>query len=69
MIQMRRMTLVVAVVAAIAASFGLGRYYPHSQTDSKTGRRVIYYVDPMHPAYKSDKPGIAPDCGMPLVPV
>jgi len=23
----------------------------------------------MHPAYKSDKPGIAPDCGMQLVPV
>jgi RND family efflux transporter MFP subunit len=23
----------------------------------------------MHPAYKSDKPGIAPDCGMELVPV
>jgi Cu(I)/Ag(I) efflux system membrane fusion protein len=23
----------------------------------------------MHPAYKSDKPGIAPDCGMKLVPV
>ena len=23
----------------------------------------------MHPAYTSDKPGIAPDCGMKLVPV
>ncbi len=23
----------------------------------------------MHPAYKSDKPGIAPDCGMKLMPV
>src|SRR6266571_2595237 len=23
----------------------------------------------MHPAYKSDKPGVAPDCGMKLVPV
>jgi Cu(I)/Ag(I) efflux system membrane fusion protein len=27
---------------------------------------VLYYRDPMHPAYKSDKPGIAPDCGMQL---
>jgi len=26
-------------------------------------------VDPMHPAYKSDKPGVAPDCGMKLEPV
>ena len=32
-------------------------------------RKVQYWVDPMHPAYKSDKPGKAPDCGMDLVPV
>ena len=38
--------------------------------DSTAGaRKILYYVDPMHPAYKSDKPGIAPDCGMELVPV
>jgi Cu(I)/Ag(I) efflux system membrane fusion protein len=66
---MRRTALAVVVVAAIAASFGLGRYYSHSGTEIKTGRHVIYYVDPMHPAYTSDKPGIAPDCGMPLIPV
>jgi membrane fusion protein, copper/silver efflux system len=34
-----------------------------------TERKVLYWVDPMHPAYKSDKPGTAPDCGMDLVPV
>jgi RND family efflux transporter MFP subunit len=33
------------------------------------GRMILYYVDPMHPSYKSDKPGIAPDCGMKLEPV
>ncbi len=33
------------------------------------GRTVLYWHDPMHPAYKSDKPGIAPDCGMQLEPV
>ena len=32
-------------------------------------RKPLYWVDPMHPWYKSDKPGIAPDCGMKLVPV
>jgi Cu(I)/Ag(I) efflux system membrane fusion protein len=32
-------------------------------------KKVLYWVDPMHPAYKSDKPGKAPDCGMELVPV
>jgi len=63
------MSLAIVVVAAIAASFGLGRMYPSSDSMSKSGRHVIYYVDPMHPSYKSDKPGIAPDCGMPLKPV
>jgi len=33
------------------------------------GKKIAYYKDPMHPWYTSDKPGIAPDCGMELVPV
>jgi Cu(I)/Ag(I) efflux system membrane fusion protein len=36
---------------------------------AQAGRRILYYVDPMHPAYKSDRPGTAPDCGMALEPV
>ncbi|HEV8434377.1 MAG TPA: efflux RND transporter periplasmic adaptor subunit [Thermoanaerobaculia bacterium] len=32
-------------------------------------KKILYYVDPMHPWYKSDKPGKAPDCGMDLVAV
>ena len=31
-------------------------------------RKILFWYDPMHPAYKADKPGIAPDCGMELVP-
>jgi RND family efflux transporter MFP subunit len=31
--------------------------------------KILYYQDPMHPWYHSDKPGIAPDCGMKLVAV
>src|SRR6516164_9881847 len=38
-------------------------------TNTASGEReILYWYDPMHPAYKSDKPGIAPDCGMQLVP-
>jgi Cu(I)/Ag(I) efflux system membrane fusion protein len=66
MSQMRRMILVVLVAMAMAASYGLGRRHSHSQPSGQTGRHLLYYVDPMHPAYKSDKPGIAPDCGMQL---
>jgi RND family efflux transporter MFP subunit len=38
--------------------------------EAKAGeRKILYWYDPMHPAYKSDKPGTAPDCGMDLVPM
>src|ERR1700730_6576050 len=67
---MRRVSLAaLAVVAVAAAAYGLIEHFPYSRNESKAGRRVIYYVDPMHPAYKSDKPGVAPDCGMQLVAV
>lgn len=39
-----------------------------SKSASSDERKVLYWYDPMHPAYKADKPGIAPDCGMQLVP-
>ena len=66
---MRRVVLALLVLAAIAAAYGLGWHHAHSQTGRPTGRHVLYYVDPMHPSYKSDKPGVAPDCGMKLEPV
>src|SRR3981081_1166644 len=69
MTQTRQIGLAITVLVAIAASYGLGRHYEHSDTATKSGRHVLYSVDPMHPAYKSDKPGIAPDCGMQLEPV
>ena len=61
----------VGVVLLIAAGFGGGWYFARrpGQADSTPQRKVLYYIDPMHPWYKSDKPGIAPDCNMPLVPV
>jgi len=41
----------------------------HTGAAHKPELKVLYWQDPMHPAYKSDKPGKAPDCGMDLVPV
>jgi Cu(I)/Ag(I) efflux system membrane fusion protein len=67
--KMRRISIAIAVIAAIAASYALGRFITASKTDTQMDPKVLYYVDPMHPAYTSDKPGIAPDCGMKLVPV
>ena len=57
-----------AVIVLLAAAFFAGRFTGNT-TPKKPGRKILYYVDPMHPAYKSDKPGIAPDCGMKLEPV
>ena len=60
--------LLAAVITAflVGSRFGGGRAITSTATET---RRVLYYVDPMHPAYRSDKPGIAPDCGMQLDPV
>ncbi len=66
---MKRITLAILMVGALALSYGLGRHRTSRESSNHGGRRLLYYVDPMHPAYKSDKPGIAPDCGMQLVPV
>src|SRR5512142_2909794 len=65
----------IALLAVVAIAFGGGYLArarsaaPPASKAADDGRRILYYVDPMHPAYKSDKPGIAPDCGMALEPV
>ena len=64
---MRKLLLLLLVSAAIGGAFYLGR--THASSAHMATRRVVYYVDPMHPSYHSASPGIAPDCGMALVPV
>ncbi len=65
----------IAFLALIAAAFSGGYIYKAIKgggaagSAGKSERKILYWVDPMHPAYKSDKPGIAPDCGMKLEPV
>lgn len=55
------------VVAALLAGLAFINFHPKAKAAQT--RRVLYWVDPMHPAYRSDKPGTAPDCGMALEPV
>jgi membrane fusion protein, copper/silver efflux system len=57
----------VPLVGTAVAGFALGYY--HQRPALNAAHRVLYYVDPMHPSYRSDKPGKAPDCGMDLVAV
>jgi RND family efflux transporter MFP subunit len=65
---------IIGLLVVIAGAFVGGYVYKAVKGGAaapadKGGRKILYWVDPMHPAYKSDKPGIAPDCGMKLEPV
>jgi len=66
---MKKAIYALVFVLVVAAAFFAGRHEKVGVVSASGPRRVLYYVDPMHPAYKSDKPGIAPDCGMQLEPV
>jgi Cu(I)/Ag(I) efflux system membrane fusion protein len=63
---MKTILALMAVAIAWAGGYGYGRWYAKAAAGAP---KPLYWVDPMHPWYKSDKPGIAPDCGMKLVPV
>jgi len=65
-------TLTALLCGALGAGFLAGTWHHQRESvkaASSRPRRIVVYVDPMHPSYKSDKPGIAPDCGMPLTPI
>ena len=61
--------MLAGVLVLLCVGFVLGRLTRVPRQAPGSERRILYYVDPMHPAYRSDKPGIAPDCGMALEPV
>lgn len=63
----RKRLYLFPIMAVLIAGLAYGILRPKHGPDQ--GRHVLYYVDPMHPAYRSDKPGTAPDCGMALEPV
>src|ERR1017187_8631127 len=65
----RFLLLLIGMGITLAIGFGYGRWYSTKPAANKNARKILYYVDAMHPWYKSDKPGIAPDCGMKLEPV
>jgi Cu(I)/Ag(I) efflux system membrane fusion protein len=66
----RRFIVVAALLVLLFLAFLAGRFTAgRTQVPGIVSRRILYYVDPMHPSYHSDKPGIAPDCGMALEPV
>jgi len=66
---MKKVVTAVLIGLLMIVSYALGRRHTEPANESARSRRVLYWVDPMHPTYKSDHPGTAPDCGMSLEPV
>jgi membrane fusion protein, copper/silver efflux system len=70
---MRRILIAAAVLVGAVCLFLAGLWTGHRSRGEAAaaagGKKVLYWVDPMHPAYKADRAGIAPDCGMQLEPV
>jgi membrane fusion protein, copper/silver efflux system len=65
---MKVIGLILLIAAGWVGGYGYGRWY-RKPAAAAGEKKIVFYVDPMHPWYKSDKPGIAPDCNMDLVPV
>lgn len=66
---MRKVITAGLIGLLMVVSYALGRRHAEPATESARARRILYWVDPMHPTYKSDHPGTAPDCGMQLEPI
>lgn len=66
---MKKHILIAAFAAVAIGSFVVGRFSHSGKPEPLSPKRVLYYMDPMHPSYRSNSPGTAPDCGMALVPV
>jgi hypothetical protein len=67
----KRLLILSLVGLAFSGGFFCAHFYKgktETAADTKNGRKVLYYYDPMHPEYISDQPGVAPDCNMDLVP-
>jgi Cu(I)/Ag(I) efflux system membrane fusion protein len=67
---MKKISVACGIVLLMVLSYFAGRRHPAPhESAGASNRRVLYWIDPMHPDYKSNHPGIAPDCGMELEPV
>jgi len=66
---MKRVITAGLILLLMIISYTLGRRHSEPAKESARSRRILYWIDPMHPDYKSDHPGTAPDCGMALEPI
>ncbi|MGZ4809354.1 MAG: efflux RND transporter periplasmic adaptor subunit [Thermoanaerobaculia bacterium] len=70
----KRLAVMLTVLAIALAACHRGANTIDGVVQDNSGRRVLYWADPMIAQgpphnYKSNKPGVAPDCNMKLMPV
>lgn len=57
----------ILIAAVVIAAFFTGVWYAGARQGMEP--KPLYYACPMHPAYRAERPGDAPCCGMRLEPV
>lgn len=62
------LVLILGIAVGVAGGVLLGGHSFYDAPRPETGRKVLYWWDPMMPAFKSDRPGKSP-MGMEMVPV
>ncbi len=66
----KKISGLVFIAAVFLAGYGYGRWYANTPAVSAKGpESPLYYRCPMHPSYRSDRPGVSPCCHMALEPV
>jgi len=68
MLMKTKLPWILTVLLAIALAIVIAAR-PSAPIAPVAQKKPLYWVDPMHPQYKSANPGKAPDCGMDLVAV
>ena len=69
---MKKAAYLTLLVLSLAGAFLAGSWHNQrslAKERSTGGRKILYYTCPMHPQYRSDRPGDAPCCGMRLEPL
>jgi membrane fusion protein, copper/silver efflux system len=64
-----KLLLVLGLAAGAYLAGRMGHGTSSAPSSPHAGRQILHWACPMHPQYKSDRPGDAPCCGMRLEPV
>ncbi len=65
-----RIFVSLCVILLIMFIYGVSHLHHQNSVNAEAHKtHILYYYCPMHPSYRTDKPGIAPCCGMQVEPL